>query len=141
MEAPNFSIEELARLSRIARSRQVQVHIAFNTLIKESETEKAFRLLSKLNQYVVFDALIVQDPAVISLARNAGITQDLHLSTLGNLSFPAGLQSARNAGFSQVVLPREFSFDDIRAMAETIPEKMALEVFVHGALCYGISGR
>jgi putative protease len=141
MEAANFSIEELSRLSRLARSRQVQVHIAFNTLIKESETDKAFRLLSKLNQYVVFDALIVQDPAVISLARKAGITQDLHLSTLGNLSSPAGLKSARTAGFSQVVLPREFSLDDIRAMAEQTPEGMALEVFIHGALCYGISGR
>lgn len=141
MEAANFSIEELSRLSRLARSRQIQVHIAFNTLIKESETEKAFRLLSKLNQHVVFDALIVQDPAVISLARQAGITQDLHLSTLGNLSSPAGLKSARTAGFSQVVLPREFSLDDIRAMADQTPEDMALEVFVHGALCYGISGR
>lgn len=141
MEAANFSIEELSRLSRLARSRQIDVHIAFNTLIKESETPKALRLLSKLQQHVIFDALIVQDPAVISLARQAGITQDLHLSTLGNLSSPAGLKSARNAGFSQVVLPREFSLDDIRTMAAQTPEDMGLEVFVHGALCYGISGR
>ncbi|MDT8379797.1 MAG: peptidase U32 family protein [Desulfotignum sp.] len=141
MEAANFSIEELSRLSRLARSRQIQVHIAFNTLIKESETDKALRLLSKLNQYVVFDALIVQDPAVISLARQAGITQALHLSTLGNLSFAAGLETARIAGFSQVVLPREFSLDDIRAMADQIPESISLEVFIHGALCYGVSGR
>jgi len=141
MEAANFSIEELARLARLARSRQIQVHIAFNTLIKESETEKAFRLLAKLSRYVDFDALIVQDPAVISLARQAGVTRDLHLSTLGNLSSPAGLSSARSAGFSHVVLPREFSLDDIRAMATRTPDGMALEVFVHGALCYGISGR
>ncbi len=121
MEATNFSIEELSRLSRLAKSRQVQVHIAFNTLIKESETDKALRLLAKLHRYVAFDVLIVQDPAVISLARQAGITQDLHLSTLGNLSFAAGLEPAHTAGFSQVVLPREFSLDDIRAMAEKPP--------------------
>jgi putative protease len=141
MEAANFSIEELSRLSRLARSRQIQVHIAFNTLIKESETDKAFRLLAKLHRYVAFDVLIVQDPAVIPLARQAGITQDLHLSTLGNLSFAAGLEAAHTAGFSQVVLPREFSLDDIRAMAAQTPEEMSLEVFVHGALCYAISGR
>ncbi len=141
MEATNFSIEELSRLSRLAKSRQVQVHIAFNTLIKESETDKALRLLAKLHRYVAFDVLIVQDPAVISLARQAGITQDLHLSTLGNLSFAAGLEPAHTAGFSQVVLPREFSLDDIRAMAEKTPDEMSLEVFVHGALCYAISGR
>ncbi len=141
MEAANFSIEELSRLSRLARSRQIQVHIAFNTLIKESETGKVFRLLSKLHRHVVFDALIVQDLAVIPLARQAGITQALHLSTLGNLSFAAGLKSAGTAGFSEVVLPREFSLDDIRTMAGQTPEGMGLEVFVHGALCYGISGR
>ncbi|MFU8768815.1 MAG: peptidase U32 family protein [Desulfotignum sp.] len=141
MEAANFSIEELSRLARLARSRQIQVHIAFNTLIKESETEKAFRILSKLSRHVSFDALIVQDPSVIPLARQAGITGDFHLSTLGNLSFPAGLDIARTAGFSQVVLPREFSLDDIRAMAAQTPDGMALEVFVHGALCYGVSGQ
>jgi U32 family peptidase len=141
MEAANFSIEELARLARLARSRQIQVHIAFNTLIKETETEKAFRLLCKLKRYVDFDVLIVQDPAVIPLARQAGITRDFHLSTLANLSFAAGLNTARKSGFSQVVLPREFSLDDIRAMADQAPEGMALEVFVHGALCYGVSGR
>ena len=141
MEAANFSIEELSRLSRLARSRQIQVHIAFNTLIKETEMEKAFRILCKLNRLVGFDVLIVQDPAVIPLARQAGITGDFHLSTLANLSFSAGLDTARKAGFSQVVLPREFSLDDIRAMADQAPEGMALEVFVHGALCYGVSGR
>ena len=141
MEAANFSIEELSRLSRLARSRQIQVHIAFNTLIKESETQKALRLLSKLHQHVVFDALIVQDSAVIPLARQAGITQQVHLSTLSNLSFAAGLNTAQKAGFTQVVLPREFSLDDIRIMAGQTPEGMGLEVFVHGALCYSISGR
>jgi U32 family peptidase len=141
MEAQNFSVEELSRLSRLARSKQIQVHIAFNTIIKEGETEKVFRILSKLCRHVAYDVLIVQDPAIIPLAKQAGFSGKFHLSTLGNLTFPAGLGTACQAGFSQVVLPREFSLDDIRAMAAQTPDNMALEVFVHGALCYAVSGR
>ncbi|MCA1794847.1 MAG: U32 family peptidase [Desulfotignum sp.] len=141
MEAQNFSIEDLSRLGRLARSRQIQVYIAFNTTLKENEQEKAFRILTKLCRHVTFDALIVQDLAMIPLARQAGFTGEFHLSTLANLTFPAGLETARKAGFSRVVLPREFTLDEIRTMAAHAPENMDLEVFVHGALCYAVSGR
>lgn len=141
MEAHNFSIEELSRLGRLARARQIQVYIAFNTTLKEKEQEKAFRILTKLCRHVVFDALIIQDLAMIPLARQAGFTGDFHLSTLANLTFPAGLETASKAGFTRVVLPREFTLDEIREMAAHAPENLELEVFIHGALCYAVSGR
>ena len=141
MEAHNFSIEDLSRLGRLAHARQIKVYIAFNTTLKENEQEKAFRILTKLCRHVVFDALIVQDLAMIPLARQAGFTGEFHLSTLANLTFPAGLEAAAKAGFTRVVLPREFSLDEIRKMAARAPENLDLEVFVHGALCYAVSGR
>ena len=141
MEAHNFSIEDLSRLGRLAHARQIKVYIAFNTTLKENEQEKAFRILTKLCRHVVFDALIVQDLAMIPLARQAGFTGEFHLSTLANLTFPAGLEAASKAGFTRVVLPREFSLDEIRKMAARAPENLDLEVFVHGALCYAVSGR
>ncbi len=141
MEAHNFSIEDLSRLGRLARSRQIRVYIAFNTTLKENEQEKAFRILTKLCRHVVFDALIIQDLAMIPLARQAGFTGDFHLSTLANLTFPAGLKTASKAGFTRVVLPREFTLDEIKKMAAHAPKNMELEVFIHGALCYAVSGR
>ncbi len=141
MEAHNFSIEDLSRLGRLARERQIRVYIAFNTTLKENEQEKAFRILTKLCRHVMFDALIVQDLAMIPLARQAGFTGDFHLSTLGNLTFPAGLETASKAGFTRVVLPREFTLDEIKNMAAHAPENLELEVFIHGALCYAVSGR
>jgi len=141
MEAGNFTIEELARLTRLAHSKKVQVYVAFNSIIKEPETDKALRILDKLTRYADVDALIVQDTALVSLARQAGFKGKLHLSTLGNCTHPAGLRAAQEAGFSRVVLPREFSLDDIREMAAAAPGAMDLEVFVHGALCYSVSGR
>lgn len=141
MEAGNFSIEELARLTLLAHAKGIQVYVAFNSIIKESETDKVLRILDKLTRHTDVDALIIQDIAMVSLARQVGFKGKLHLSTLGNCTHPAGLEAAQKAGFSRVVLPREFSFDDIRAMAAAVPDTMDLEVFIHGALCYSVSGR
>lgn len=141
MEADNFSIEELARLTKLAHSKGIQVYVAFNSIIKEDETDKVLRILDKLARYADVDALIIQDTAMVSLAGQAGFKGKLHLSTLGNCTHPAGLAAAQKSGFSRVVLPREFSLDEIRAMAAAVPGTMDLEVFIHGALCYSVSGR
>jgi putative protease len=141
MEASNFSIEELSRLTALAQSRGIAVHVALNTLIKPNEIEKTENILAKLVAYVRPHALIVQDLAVVRLARHLGFKGEIHLSTLANSSFPAGLEAVKQAGFDRVVLPRELNVDEIKTMAEKTPEGLDLEVFVHGALCYGVSGR
>ncbi len=141
MEAGNFSVEELARLSTLAKSKNVQVYVAFNSIIKEAEHQKAYNLIKKLVQYVKFDALIIQDPSIIPMATKAGFKKEFHLSTLGNLSFPAGLKTAQKLGIKKVVLPREFNIDEIKDVAKQTPRGMELETFIHGALCYSVSGR
>ena len=141
MEADNFSIEELARLTKLAKSKNIQVHIAFNSIIKESEQEKVSKILNKLCRFVDFDSLIVQDLAMITLAKKAGFKKDLHLSTLANCTFPSGLETSKQLGFKKVVLPREFTIDEIKEMARNVPKGIELEAFIHGALCYSISGR
>lgn len=141
MEADNFSIEELARLSKIAKSRNIQVYIAFNSIIKDLEQEKVFKILNKLIRNVEFQALIIQDPAIIHLAKKAGFTKEIHLSTLGNCTFPSALKTLNKLEFKKIVLPREFTIDEIKTMALHTPKGMELEVFIHGALCYCISGR
>ena len=141
MEAQNFSIEELTNLAKLAKSRHIDVYIAFNSIIKESEQEKVFKILSKLCRFVNFDALIVQDLAILNLAKRAGFKKEFHLSTLGNCTFPSALKTSKQLGFKRVVLPREFTIDEMKNMAQNTPEDIELEVFIHGALCYSISGR
>jgi putative protease len=70
------------------------------------------------------------------------LNKELHLSTLANVSFPQALTLAKQSlSADRVVLPRELNIDEIRMMAEACPDGLGLEVFVHGALCYGVSGR
>jgi U32 family peptidase len=142
MEAKNFSLEELAQLVQLAHARGVMVYVTFNTLLKPDELDRAGRLIDSLGRDVGPDALIVQDPGVVALARQAGFAGEIHLSTLANVSFPRALGFAlRHLEVARVVVPRELSIDEIKAMAAACPKALTLEAFIHGALCYGVSGR
>ena len=141
MQATNFSITEVARLTELARSKNCRVYVAVNNLLKANELEAAGRLVRRLERDVAPAALIVQDLAMLDLARQAGYTGELHLSTLANLSHPGALHAAAELGASRVVLPRELSIDEIKIMDAQRPPELSLEVFVHGALCFCVSGR
>ncbi len=141
MEADNFSLKELARLTELAHSRGTRVHVAFNTLLKSDEIERAGHVVDNLQRYVRPDALIVQDPGLLRIARMAGFEGGLHLSTLANVCTPGALASVRKLGATRAVLPRELNIDEVRQMAASVPDDLELEVFIHGALCYAVSGR
>jgi putative protease len=141
MAAKNFSAPELAALTGLAHEKGVRVYVTVNTLIKPGEVERVADLVSAVDRQVRADGIIIQDPGTLELARQIGFTGEIHLSTLANVSFPAALAAAAGMGVHRVVLPRELTIDEIRSMAAACPAGFGLEVFVHGALCYGVSGR
>ncbi len=141
MAAKNFSAEELAVLTGLAREKRVRVYVTLNTLIKPGELESAGALLSAVVRHVRPDGIIVQDLGMVEAARQQGFDGEIHLSTLANVSFASALQKAAAVGAHRAVLPRELSIDEIRTVAGACPAGFGLEVFVHGALCYGVSGR
>lgn len=141
MQAENFSVKELAMLTDMARSENKRIHVALNTLLKPNDIYAAGRLMDRLAREVKPHALILQDLGAVELAKQAGFEGDVHLSTLANISSPSDLAAAAALGARCVVLPRELTIDEIRAMSEACPDGLALEVFIHGALCYCVSGR
>ncbi|MGE4551519.1 MAG: U32 family peptidase [Desulfovibrionaceae bacterium] len=141
MEADNFSISQLAALANLTRARGARLYVPMNVMLKPGEARAAGNLARRLARDVGPDGLIIQDLALLDIARQAGFEGELHLSTLANLSHPAGLALAARLGASRVVLPRELNLDEIKQMAEACPPGLDLEVFVHGALCHNVSGR
>ena len=137
----DFSLTELSRLTDLAHSEQARVYVAMNTLVKPGEPAAAYRLIHRLARQVKPDGLIVQDLAFVDIARQAGFEGGLFLSTLANLTSPQSLLTAKALGASRVILPRELSIDEIRLMGEACPDGLDLECFIHGALCYCVSGR
>jgi len=141
-EAKNFTIEELMPLTHLAHEKGRKVYVAFNSMLKPDDIKAAGHLLDMLQRYVEPDGLIIQDIALIELSRQTGFSGELHLSTLANVSFAEALSLVRDdLGVDRVVIPRELSVEEIKAMAQMCPKGLGLEVFVHGALCYGVSGR
>jgi putative protease len=141
MQAKNFGLGELAVLVDYAHERGVRVYVAMNVLLKPDDARAAGGLIERLARMVKPDALIVQDLGLIRLARQAGFKGEIHISTLANATHQAALQVAKDLGASRVVLPRELDLDEIKLMAESCPEGLELELFVHGALCHCVSGR
>ena len=142
MEAKNFFIEELVPLIQLAHDMGTKVYVALNSLLKQEDLNAAGRLLDQLERFAKPDALIIQDLSLIELIRQTGFAGEVHLSTLANIGFPMALKLVRKKlGVNLLVVPRELSIDEIKAMAKVCPSGLGLEVFVHGALCYGISGR
>ena len=142
MEADNFAMEELGALTRLAHQKNAEVYVTMNTMLKEHELERALSQLEKMARIVNPDAIIFADPAIPALAEAAGFKGELHLSTLANVSFTQGFSEAIEAtGANRIVLPRELNVEEIKAAAEAVPKGVDLEVFIHGALCYGVSGR
>ncbi len=142
MAAKNFTLEQLAGLVELAHARKTRVYLAFNNLLTTAELDQAARTIDILQQAVKPDALIIQDMALLEIVKQTGFSGQVHLSTLANVSFPGALKRlASVSGASRVVIPRELSIDEIKAMAADCPSDLGLEVFVHGALCYAVSGR
>ena len=141
MQAENFSVPELARLARLGREQGCKTYIAFNSLVKPDELEQAAHLMQRITEAVKPEAIIVQDLALVKLARQVEYSGQIHLSTLAAMSSVHALPMLEHMGISRVVLPRELSIDEIKKMALSCPPGLELECFVHGALCYAVSGR
>ncbi|MCF8106454.1 MAG: U32 family peptidase [Desulfohalobiaceae bacterium] len=141
MEAENFTISELAGLRELAEKHGCRTYCAMNTLVKPGELQAAGRLLDGLIHRVRPQALIIQDLALIRLARELGFQGELHLSTLANPGTLLGMELIGSLGIKRLVLPRELNLEEIKRLAASCPQNLELETFVHGALCYGVSGR
>ena len=144
--ADNFSLEGLKNLLRYARSSRSasesrisrKVYVTFNTVIDEDNLETAIEQLARLDE-VKPDALIVQDIGVARICRKHFPGLELHASTQLVAHNLEGVLAMKDLGFKRVVLARELSLEEITSIAKRCGD-MELEVFIHGALCYSVSG-
>ncbi|MFP4169187.1 MAG: peptidase U32 family protein [Desulfonatronovibrionaceae bacterium] len=139
MEARNFSTAELVSLCELARKKGKKTYVALNTLLKPGEESRAASLLARLAKEAKPEGIIASDLSLPGIARDVGFKGEVHLSTLGGFTTASGLEAVQKAGFSRAVLPREMTVDEIKNTAAH--SRIGLEVFIHGALCYAISGR
>ena len=134
-QAAGNPVSDIRRLCDYAHRFGVRIYVTFNTLVYEEEIPQARRLLQELQEAGV-DALIVQDAAVTRLAPEGMI---LHASTQCAIRTPEKARFTESLGYGRLVLERELSLEQIRAIRTAVDAE--LECFVHGALCVCYSGQ
>ena len=138
--AGNFSPEELPRAVRFAHEQGVRVHVTVNTMPRNREVDSLPAWLELLNDVGV-DALIVADLGVFTLAGQYAPRCERHISTQASVANYQAAAAWYDLGAKRVILARELSLDEIREIRARTPEELALEAFVHGAMCVSYSGR
>ncbi|MCM8857750.1 MAG: tRNA 5-hydroxyuridine modification protein YegQ [Candidatus Thiodiazotropha sp.] len=86
------------------------------------------------------DALIMSDPGLILMVREAWPEMPIHLSVQANTVNAEAVRFWQQQGVSRVILSRELSLEEVQEIRQSCPD-MELEVFIHGALCIAYSGR
>ena len=142
-QAAGNSMEEIRRLCSYAHRFGARIFITLNTILYDSELEEARSLMLEA-QDAGADALIVQDLSILKMAaesRSQGkrFSLPLHASTQCAIRTPDQARFYEDLGFSRLVLERELSLEQIRAIREAV--RCELEFFVHGALCVCYSGQ
>ena len=128
-------VAEIRRLCDFAHRFRAKVFVALNTILRDDELEESRQLAWQLFDAGA-DALIIQDMGLLELDLPP---IQLHASTQTDNRNPAKVKFLEDAGFSQVVLARELSLDEVSKIAAQT--NVALEYFVHGALCVAYSGQ
>ncbi len=136
--AKNFDTEEMSKAITYAHLHRRKIYVTINTLILDREMEDAIAYARELYEMGV-DALIVADLGLIRMLREHLPHLELHGSTQMSAHNSLGADMAHELGCERVVLARELTADNIRAVTEKC--KPEIEVFLHGALCVCHSGQ
>lgn len=138
--ADNFSVNELEEAVSYAHARGVKVYLTLNTMPREYEYETLKSYLSSI-KHIPIDAMIIADIGVLTLVKELLPNMEIHISTQANATSSAACRAWYDLGARRVVLARELTLDEIKAIRAYVPDDLELECFIHGSMCVSYSGR
>ncbi len=139
--AGNFDEEGLGEAVRLTHGQGKRFYVTLNILPLDRDLEGLLRAARQAWEGGV-DGALASDMGAGLMLREALPGLPLHISTQANvMNSRTALHLHRALGASRIVLSREMSLEDIRAMRAGLPDTLELEAFVHGAMCVAYSGR
>ena len=135
-KAENFGTDLTGTVS-YCHARGVKVHVTVNTLVTDRELKDVARVCDGVAQSGA-DCVIVQDLAVYRYLRSAWPKLELSASTQMAVHNADGARQLEDMGFSTIVLARELTLEEMRAVADSV--RCRCEAFLHGAHCMSLSG-
>lgn len=132
------SVRDIERLAKHAHRFGSRVFVTHNTILRDDELEAARRMAWDV-YHAGADVLIIQDMGLLELDLPP---IQLHASTQTDIRTVEKAKFLQDAGFSQIVLARELTLEQIRAVHDALdPQRCKVEFFIHGALCVAYSGQ
>lgn len=136
--AANFSLEDMEQAIVLAHQKGARVYVAVNVFARAEDLSGIERYLQALAGLSP-DAIIIADPAVLTLARQAAPGLPVHLSTQANTTNALSAKFWQEQGIRRINAARELNLTEIAAIVQSC--EVEIETFVHGAMCISYSGR
>lgn len=134
------SAADIVTAAREAHALGKKIYVTVNSYAREDELEKIPGYAAGLADAGV-DAVIISDPGVMSIFREAAPHMPIHVSTQANCTNSAAAKAYYALGARRVVPARELTLAQLADMRKNMPADMEIEAFVHGAMCMAYSGR
>ena len=131
------SVADIAKLVEFAHRYHARIFTTINTILHDAELEEARKLVWQLYDAGV-DALIIQDMGLLEMDLPP---IQLHASTQCDIRTVEKAKFLADSGFSQLVLARELTVEEIAAVHAAVGDSATIEYFIHGALCVAFSGQ
>jgi len=138
VKAGNFSYDDITKAISYCKKNNVKTTFLMNSFLHESDVDKVFEYAQKIKE-LQFDSVMISDPGMLMILKQAGIDADFHLSTQMSTLNSYSVKFWLEAGFKRIVLAREATIDEIKMIKHNTGAE--IEVFAHGALCIAYSGR
>ena len=136
----NFNQEQLHQALAFCKSHGKKLYLAVNIYPEEEELSALPAFLEWVEELKP-DGMIIADLGVLRLAKRYAPSIPIHISTQANVTNYEAAMAYHELGASRLVLARETTLEQIRAIGKKIPPSLELECFVHGAMCISYSGR
>lgn len=138
--ADNFTVEELYEAVKYVHARGKKLYLTVNTMPHVQEYPLLRKFLADIKDAGI-DAMIVADLGVFATVREIIPNMEIHISTQTSIVSPASAKAYAAMGAKRLVLARELTMEEIRAIRAELPEDIELEAFIHGSMCVSYSGR
>lgn len=138
--ADNFTVEELFEAAKYVHERGKRIYLTVNTMPHVQEYPLLRKFLSDIKDAGI-DAMIVADLGVFTTVREIIPDMEIHISTQTSIVSPASALAWARMGAKRLVLARELTMEEIRAIRAALPDEVELEAFIHGSMCVSYSGR
>lgn len=132
--------DELAKIIKYAHSINKKVYVALNIYARDSMYED-IKKQAKILEEIKADGVIISDGGVLETVKEVAPNLDIHISTQANTVSYHTCKFWHNNGAKRVILARELNKLEIADIVKNKPKDLEIEIFVHGAICYGYSGR